>query len=128
MSKFLEIVESTNPEIDLDSITAAKRELQRMLIKAGIIAKASFSSNDLLIILPDKRVIELEVKNVKAAREEEAEDPTLNTVNAIKALTSLPDPGMKGFVPGTTSNKLRQAKDAMVNGLVKTANKFAANA
>lgn len=128
MSKFLEIVENAKPEIDLDSITAAKRELQRMLIKAGFSAKASFSDNNLVVVLPDKRVVQLEVKNVEAAREEEAEDPTLNTVNAIKALTGLPDPGMKGYVPGSTSNKLRQAKNAMVDGLVKTANKFAANA
>ena len=36
MSKFLEIVEGNTPETDIDSITDAKRTLQRMLINLGV--------------------------------------------------------------------------------------------
>ncbi len=123
MSKFLEIVENNNPEVDLDSITEVKRELQRMLIKMGISAKASFTNNILYVTLPDKRVVELEVKNVKAAREEEAEDPTA-TVSAITAIAGLPDQGLGKQMMSSTSRKLQLAKRNMANAAEKISKKF----
>jgi hypothetical protein len=123
MSKFLEIVENNNPEVDLDSITEVKRELQRMLIKMGISAKASFTNNILYVTLPDKRVVELEVKNVKAAREEEAEDPTA-TVSAITAIAGLPDQGLGKQMMSSTSRKLQLAKRNMADAAEKISKKF----
>lgn len=127
MSKFLEIVENNNPEIDLDSITAAKRELQRMLIGQGIIAKASFSDNNLIVVLPDKRVIKLEVKDVKKPGEEEAEDPTA-TISAITAIAGLPDQGFGKQLTSSTARKLQLAKRNMATAAEKISQKFLAAA
>ena len=125
MSKFLEIIENNNPEIDLDSITSAKRELQRMLIKQGVIAKAGITDNMITIVLPDKRVMHLEVKNVETAGEEEAEDPLSSTISSIAAIAGMPDQqGLGRFFKGTTAGKFALAKRKMADAAVKIADKF----
>ena len=120
MSKFLEIVENNNPEVDLDSITEVKRELQRMLIKMGISAKASFTNNILYVTLPDKRVVELEVKNVKAAREEEAEDPTAVS-SLVSSIVSSPDQKRPTSIAG---QKFQTAKNNIANTAVEISDRL----
>lgn len=127
MSKFLEIVESNNPEVDLDSIIEAKRGLQRMLIKLGVSVQAKIFKDVLFVTLTDGRIVELEVKGVTAPREEEAEDPS-STIKAITAIAGLPDQGLGKQLTSSTSRKLQMAKRNMASAAEKISKDFLAAA
>ena len=126
MNKFLNLVESNLPPQDLDKNREVLRELQQLLSKSGITSSLK-TFKDVVVITVNNKVVELELKHISQSTEEEAED---QTAKMIAAVAGLPDQGMKGFVPGTTSNKLAQAKKTMADAVGIMANKFrdAANA
>ena len=123
MSKFLEIVEGNTPDVDLDSLINAKRSLQRMLIKLGVEVEAKIFKDILLIKLPDGRTVELEVKSVKKAAEEEAEDQSSIT-SAIGAIAGIPDQSLAKQALSTTARKLGGAKRKMADAADKLADQF----
>jgi len=126
MSKFLNLVENNLPPQDLDKNREVLRNLQQIFSKAGIKSSLKTFSDVVTITVGDKAV-DLQLKHIYKASEEEAED---QTAKMLAAVAGLPDQGMKGFVPGTTSNKLAQAKKTMADAVGIMANKFkdAANA
>ena len=120
MSKFLEIVEGNTPETDIDTITDAKRTLQRMLINLGVKVDAKIFEDVLIIKLPDGRSVKLEIKNVTKPTEEEAEDPG-TAVSAIEAIASLRD-DKKNTSPA--KRKLMAAQNVIADTGLKLADKF----
>lgn len=123
MSKFLEIVEGNTPETDIDSITDAKRTLQRMLIKLGISVDAKIFEDILLIKLPDGRSVKLEIKSVTKPTEEEAEDPN-SVISAIGAIAGIPDQSLAKQALSPTARKLGGAKRKMADAADKLADQF----
>jgi len=83
MNKFLELVEESNPEKDIDALTDAKRSLQRLLMKSKIEAYGRAFEDILSVRLDDGRVVELEVKDVQHPVEDQEDD--LNADEAIQA-------------------------------------------
>lgn len=126
MSKFLEIVESNNPKVDIDAITEAKRSLQRLLMKLDIPVQAKIFQDILLITLPDMRVVELEVKGISSPKEEEAENPVEAEIKAITAIASLPDQGLGKQLVSSTFRKLQMAKRNMATAAEKISQNFLA--
>ena len=123
MSKFLKIIENTSPEADLDAIIAAKRGLQKMLISLGVTVTSKVFKDILYITLPDKRIVELEVKGISDPKEEEAEDPAAE-IKAITAIASLPDQGLGKQLVSTTARQLATAKRNMATAAEKISKKF----
>ena len=123
MSKFLKIIENTSPEADLDAIIAAKRGLQKMLISLGVTVTSKVFKDILYITLPDKRIVELEVKGISDPKEEEAEDPAAQ-VQAITAIASLPDQPFGKKLVSTTARQLTTAKRNMATAAEKISKKF----
>ena len=62
MSKFLDLIVENTPDLDLDEKIAAKRAVQRCLMEKDIRCDADQRSEDIMIHLPDGRVVKLEVK------------------------------------------------------------------
>lgn len=126
MSKFLEGVENNMPEKDIDTLTAAKREIQRMLMRKGINVKARVFADEMYLTLDDGRVVTLEIKNVRmpqASETEDAEDPAA-TINAITAIASMPDQGVGKMLTSTTARRLQAAKRKMATAAEKIADQF----
>ena len=76
MSKFLDLIEENTPDLDLDEKIAAKRAVQRCLMEKDIRCDADQRSEDIMIHLPDGRVVKLEVKEFV-----EVEDAETNAVD-----------------------------------------------
>jgi len=123
MSKFLQIIEEAIPAVDIDAITEAKRSLQRMLMNLKVPVQAKVFQDILFVTLPDKRVVELEVKGISNPKEEEAEDPA-KAIKAITAIASLPDQGFGKQLMSSTSRKLQMAKRNMAAAAEKIASDF----
>ena len=83
MNKFLELVEESNPEQDIDALTDAKRSLQRLLLKSKIEAYGKAFEDILSVRLGDGRVVELEVKDVQHPVEDQ--EDSANADAAIQA-------------------------------------------
>ena len=76
MSKFLEGVEKHTPDKDIDAVTAAKRNVQRIFMKAGYTADAKVFRDDITLTLEDGTKVVLEIKSAikpEAAAEEDFE-------------------------------------------------------
>jgi len=122
MNRFLELVEESNPEKDIDALTDAKRSLQRLLIKSKIETHGKAFEDILSVRLDDGRVVELEVKDVQHPVED---DEMKDTVKAVAAISNLPDQGVvAGMIPGSTARKLKKAKSTMADAALKIAKKF----
>ena len=83
MNRFLELVEESNPEKDIDALTDAKRSLQRLLMKSKIEAHGKAFEDILRVRLDDGRVVELEVKDVQHPVEDQEDN--LNVDEVIRA-------------------------------------------
>ena len=83
MNRFLELVEESNPEKDIDALTDAKRSLQRLLMKSKIEAHGKAFEDILRVRLDDGRVVELEVKDVQHPVEDQEGEITADA--AIEA-------------------------------------------
>src|SRR6056300_568022 len=71
MSKFLDLIEENTPDLDLDEKIAAKRAVQRCLMEKDIRCDADQRSEDIMIHLPDGRVVKLEVKEFVNVEDQE---------------------------------------------------------
>ena len=120
MSKFLTIVEGNLPEQDIDKLTSAKRELQRLFNTKGIKCSAK-TFKDIICINVGGKVVELEIKNVRETASEDAEDRT--SVDAVTAIANMPDQ-KPGRPLGNSSRKLYKARDTIANAAVKVADRF----
>lgn len=126
MSKFLESIEQNMPSRDIDTLTAAKRDIQRLLSRKGVSISSRVFADVLTITLEDGRTVELEVKNVKqpsTSNVEDAEDSAA-TINTITAIASMPDQGVGKMLTSTTARKLQAAKRKMADAADKIADKF----
>ena len=86
MNKFLELVEESNPEKDIDALTDAKRSLQRLLMKSKIEAHGKAFEDILRVRLDDGRVVELEVKDVQhPVEDQETRELSDDEVKVIRA-------------------------------------------
>jgi len=74
MSKFLDLIEENTPDLNLDEKIAAKRAVQRCLMEKGIKCDADQRSEDVMIHLPDGRIVKLEVKEFVEIEDNEAAD------------------------------------------------------
>jgi hypothetical protein len=71
MSKFLDLIVENTPDLDLDEKIAAKRAVQRCLMEKDIRCDADQRSEDIMIHLPDGRVVKLEVKEFVEVEDQE---------------------------------------------------------
>tara|TARA_R110002167_G_scaffold45676_5_gene137119 strand:+ start:1700 stop:2116 length:417 start_codon:yes stop_codon:yes gene_type:complete len=74
MSKFLDLIEENTPDLNLDEKIAAKRALQRCLMEKDIKCDVDQRSEDVMIHLPDGRIVKLEVKEFVEIEDNEAAD------------------------------------------------------
>lgn len=88
MSKFLDLIEENTPDLNLDEKIAAKRALQRCLMEKDIKCDVDQRSEDVMIHLPDGRIVKLEVKEF--VKIEDAEIPgdgaTLGAVDKMEKI------------------------------------------
>lgn len=73
MSKFLEIVQESQPGTDYDEMYLAKKAVAQLLRDKGIVAEFKSLSNKITITHGGK-IIDLEITNVSKANEEDGED------------------------------------------------------
>ena len=71
MSKFLDLIEENTPDLNLDEKIAAKRAVQRCLMEKDIRCDADQRSEDIMIHLPDGRIVKLEVKEFVNVEDQE---------------------------------------------------------
>ena len=126
MSKFLNLVENNLPPQDLDKNREVLRNLQQIFSKAGIKSSLKTFSDVVTITVGDK-VVDLQLKHIYKASEEEAEDPSA-TISAITAIAGLPDQGFGKQLTSSTARKLQMAKRNMASAAEKISNKFLAAA
>lgn len=115
MSKFLTVIEENLPLTDIDTKTEAKRELQRLLLSKNINSTAKVFRDELSIVLPNGKVVELEIKSVALPKQEEQEDQV--TPKVVKALASLKN-------DAEYDPRFVAAKQKMIGAAQKVADKF----
>lgn len=71
MSKFLNLIVENTPDLDLDAKIAAKRAVQRCLMEKDIRCDADQRSEDVMIHLPDGRIVKLEVRGFVEVEDQE---------------------------------------------------------
>jgi len=91
MSKFLDLIEENTPDLNLDEKIAAKRAVQRCLMEKDIRCDADQRSEDIMIHLPDGRIVKLEVKEFVNVEDQEMQvngGEMSKMANLGKALTA----------------------------------------
>jgi hypothetical protein len=126
MNKFLNLVENNLPPQDLDKNREVLRNLQQLFSKAGITSSLKTFSDTVTVTVGDK-IIDLELKHISQASEEEAEDPA-STIKAITAIASLPDQGLGKQLTSSTARKLQMARRNMASAAEKISKDFLAAA
>ena len=116
MSKFLEGVDEHTPEKDLDKITAAKRELQNILLKADIMADAKVFKDEIFVKLPSNKIIKLEIIDVKDVPVEDQEDIS-KKAKALSSLFNIKTP--KVALPGTIGDEIKTTQKTALDSLRK---------
>ena len=86
MSKFLDLIEENTPDLNLDEKIAAKRAVQRCLMEKDIKCDADQKSDDVMIHLPDGRIVKLEVKEFVEVEDAEAEGQLGNQADNAAAV------------------------------------------
>lgn len=125
MDKFLNIVEQSLPQDDIEVKIEAKRALQRYLMGKDIKVQAKVFKDEVFITLNDGRVVQLEVKGITKPKQEEAEDMTSpGVVSAITAVAGLPDQPLGKQLTSSTARKLQIAKRNMASAAEKISKKF----
>lgn len=123
MSKFLDLIEENTPDLDLDEKIAAKRAVQRCLMEKGIRCDADQRSEDVMIHLPDGRIVKLEVKEFVDTEDDEMDDMAqaelaIGTAEKFKAAAG---PKSKG------SKKMDKSISNLVTVVSNKINKIAKN-
>jgi len=121
MSKFLEGVDEHTPEKDLDEITAAKRELQNMLLKADIMADAKAFKDEIFVKLTSGKIIKLEIIDVKDIPAEDQEMDIEKMAKTVGAVLSIPSQGVGKQLLDPSARQAQLAKRTLSKKLVDAA-------
>lgn len=127
--KFLKLVEENTPNPELDSKIVAKRALQRCLMDKDIKCEAHQSSEDVMIHLPDGRVVKVEVKEFVEVEDQEmvVDDKKVEqaqkALKAAEAITGTKEAraGMLGRDP---KKNVERAVGKLYNKVAKQLNQF----
>ena len=127
--KFLKLVEENTPDKELDSKIVAKRALQRCLMDKDIKCEAHQSSDDVMIHLPDGRIVKLEVKELVEVEDQEmvVDDKKVEqaqkALKAAEAITGTKEAraGMLGRDP---KKNVERAVGKLYNKVAKQLNQF----
>lgn len=127
--KFLKLVEENTPDKELDSKIVAKRALQRCLMDKDIKCEAHQSSEDVMIHLPDGRVVKVEVKELVEVEDQEmvVDDKKVEqaqkALKAAEAITGTKEAraGMLGRDP---KKNVERAVGKLYNKVAKQLNQF----
>lgn len=114
MSRFLNIVENNLPNQNIDENRANLRELQQALSEKGI-KSIPKTFKDVISIQVGNKMMDLELKNVYAVSEEEAED-------GVISILGVPDEKLKQSPP------ILGAKKKVEGAFIKIADNFAKTA
>jgi len=128
MSKFLDLIVENTPDLDLDEKIAAKRAVQRCLMEKDIRCDADQRSEDIMIHLPDGRVVKLEVKEFVEVEDQEmaATDTKKMTdmANTAAKIMAIKSPSLKDQLLNPASRKIQMAKRTLADKIHKAAKKF----
>ena len=120
MSKFLEGVEEHTPDKDIDAVTKAKRNVQRIFMKAGYTADAKVFRDDITLTLEDGTKVVLEIKSaVKPAVEDAETDSITRAAKTAAAVLAIPDQGLGKQLMNQAARKVQSAKRSLANKLKK---------
>ena len=125
MSKFLTIVEENLPLTDIDVKTEAKRDLEKFFYsvidlmkqsgrKEEVNISAKTFRDEVVVTLPNGKVIELEIKSVRLPKQEEQED----VVDKLVSFKIDPERDLK------LDPRVRDARERIVNATQRIATKF----
>jgi predicted GNAT family N-acyltransferase len=120
MSKFLEGVEEHTPDKDIDAVTKAKRNVQRIFMKAGYTADAKVFRDDITLTLEDGTKVVLEIKSaVKPAVEDAETDSITRAAKTAAAVLAIPDQGLGKQLMNPAARKVQSAKRSLASKLKK---------
>jgi|SRR6056300_1456356 hypothetical protein len=131
MSKFLDLIEENTPDLDLDEKIAAKRAVQRCLMEKDIRCDADQRSEDIMIHLPDGRIVKLEVKEFVNVEDQELKVDDAKVAEAGKVLkaaeqiTGINDPRRRLTGIGNPKKNVEKAVGDMYNKVAKRVKQFA---
>lgn len=131
MSKFLDLIEENTPDLDLDEKIAAKRAVQRCLMEKDIRCDADQRSEDIMIHLPDGRIVKLEVKEFVNVEDQELKVDDAKVAEAGKVLkaaeqiTGINDPRRQLTGIGNPKKNVEKAVGDMYNKVAKRVKQFA---
>ena len=129
MSKFLEGVEEHTPDKDIDAVTKAKRNVQRIFMKAGYTADAKVFRDDITLTLEDGTKVVLEIKSAvnPAVEDGEMEQEKLDTLTKTLALSdAVTSKDTKvGFLQKDGKKSVAKAKNKIYNKMAKQLNAIA---
>lgn len=131
MSKFLDLIEENTPDLDLDEKIAAKRAVQRCLMEKDIRCDADQRSEDIMIHLPDGRVVKLEVKEFVNVEDQElkVDDERVaeagKVLKAAEQITGISDPRRRLTGMGNPKKNVEKAVGDMYNKVAKKVKQFA---
>jgi len=131
MSKFLDLIEENTPDLDLDEKIAAKRAVQRCLMEKDIRCDADQRSEDIMIHLPDGRVVKLEVKEFVNVEDQELKVDDAKVAEADKVLkaaeqlTGINDPRRRLTGMGNPKKNVEKAVGDLYNKVAKRVKQFA---
>lgn len=129
MSKFLDLIEENTPDLNLDEKIAAKRALQRCLMEKDIKCDVDQRSEDVMIHLPDGRIVKLEVKEFVNVEDQEMMAATdtkkmTDMANTAAKIMAIKSPSLKDQVVNPASRKIQMAKRTLADKVYKAAKKF----
>jgi len=131
MSKFLDLIEENTPDLDLDEKIAAKRAVQRCLMEKDIRCDADQRSEDIMIHLPDGRIVKLEVKEFVNVEDQELKVDDAKVAEAGKVLkaaeqiTGINDPRRRLTGIGNPKKNVEKSVGDMYNKVAKRVKQFA---
>jgi hypothetical protein len=114
MSKFLKLIESNLPEVNIDLEMRTKRELQRFLIQHNISAVGRTFKNQIDIKLPSGAVVSLAITGVKQPEENQEEEVISPLIKAISEIEDTKSPGIK-----TAQDAINKKADELAKQLSK---------
>lgn len=131
MSKFLDLIEENTPDLNLDEKIAAKRAVQRCLMEKDIKCDADQRSEDIMIHLPDGRIVKLEVKEFVNTEDQELKVDGERMAEAGKVLkaaeqiTGISDPRRRLTGMGNPKKNVEKAVGDMYKKVAKKVKQFA---
>ena len=114
-SKFLDLVEASMPEKDLDKLMRAKRDLQVFLLNKDIKVKAKTFQDIILIELDNGQTVKLEILDITdpVDASKPVEDNEIDIDSAVANLAATANSGPKGLVGKVFRTSAQKAKEAL---------------